>query len=679
MSAQEPELDVPEVEDVDTPFKRKLAVAVAVLALFGGIVGFAAGEAGAQEDRTGAGAQRASVLAMSGYSTSAVEFYEMLENSLNVASLQNRGQIAHVRATLLGITGQGRIARQWDSVAHEVSNSSVLSGQIANAGDSGRLLVSLSVSPDMAFLRQQADAQTSAQWAGKRRLEIGVVTLVAVALTLLGLSLTMSEGIRKFLIWPAGVIAGLCVVGFGWVFSQPVVTTPDAAIRAVAAGDRLDQLRDFSGAVASYTRAIDIQPGYPIALFDRATARIVAASPQRNSISYVVTTSTAPAYRSAISDYLQALANGGDQYPIDAELGATYFHVRDYPATVSYSQQAISLNPGPPLPWLNLGLALLAEGRTAQALHTYQHAIKLVAARPDPAERAELYSSSLTALELLAKQQPAALPRARLVEGDLVAAESAQRVPTGVTAGQATVSASHLTAVGPLLHFSYTYRDIPVGARLAEIVYVRPRGTADWIQPSLLSDFVANSLRPSGTGFLNLYDRSCPVPGTYRVDLYASGRRLATATAPSALPAESLLPYLNAVDGIELCRPRGWSFSSAGPILLSSPDRQRQLSIQVAPLPPADLHTGKPALLRAVLARMIRHLPAHPVAMTKAIAHTFGTVAGMARGMRLPGNREVILWASAGTDGILRTLVASFPAGQPGPLNDVATYLDFLP
>jgi tetratricopeptide (TPR) repeat protein len=679
MSAQEPELDVPEVDEVDTPFKRRLAVAVAVLALFGGIVGFAAGEAGAQEDSTGAAAQRASVLAMSGYSTSAVEFYEMLENSLDAASLQDRGQIADARAALLGLTSQRRIARQWDSVAREVSTSSVLSGQSAYTGGAGRLLVNLTVAPDLAFLRQQAEAQTSAQWAGKRRLEIGIVTLLAVALTLLGLSLTMGEGIRKFLIWPAGVFTGVCVVGFGWVLSQPVVATPDAAIKAVAAGDRLDQLRDYSAAVASYTRAIDLQPGYAIALADRATAGIVAASPQRNSISYVVTTSTTAAYRSAISDYLQALANGGDQYPIDVNLGGAYFHVRDYADTASYSQQAISLNPGPPLPWLNLALALLAEGRTAQALRTYHHTIALIAARPDPVERAELYSSALTALEILAGQQPTAVTRVRAVEGELAAAESAQRVPHAVTASHASVSVSHLTVTGPRLHFTFTYRDIPTGSRLAEIVYVRPHGTANWIQPSQLTYFLANSFPSSFAESLNLPDRSCPVPSTYRVDLYAGSRRLASATASSSQPAESMLPYTNVVDGIELCRPRGWSFSSGGPITLTSPDRQRQLSIQVAPLPPADLHAHKPALVRAVLARMIRQLSAHPTGVQKGAPGMFGTMTGTLQVLRLPGNRVANVWASAGADGILRTLVATFPAGQPGPLNDVASYLTFLP
>src|SRR5207302_8723683 len=118
-------------------------------------------------------------------------------------------------------------------------------------------------------------------------------------------------------------------------------------------------------------------------------------------------------------------------------------------------------------------------------------------------------------------QQPGAVARVRTVEGELIAAQSAQRVPAGATASQATVSASHLTVTGPLLMLTYTYAGIPKGARLAEIVYTRPRGTRAWIPSSTLSDFLANSLQPAGNGILRLYDRACPVPGQDRFDLYA--------------------------------------------------------------------------------------------------------------------------------------------------------------
>ena len=43
------ELPLPEIEEVDTPYKRRLALAVALLALFGGLVAFAASDAGGSD------------------------------------------------------------------------------------------------------------------------------------------------------------------------------------------------------------------------------------------------------------------------------------------------------------------------------------------------------------------------------------------------------------------------------------------------------------------------------------------------------------------------------------------------------------------------------------------------------------------------------------------------------
>jgi tetratricopeptide (TPR) repeat protein len=678
MSAQEPELDVPEVDEIDTPLKRRLAMAVALLALFGGVVGFAAGGAGAEEERTGTDAQRASVVAMSRYSASAAELYEMLDNSLSVSSLRRRGAVAGIQAGLLGAARQQQLARHWDAAARQVSDSSILSVHGTYADNPVRLYADLAVGPDQASLRQQAAAETSASWASKRRLEIGIVTLVAVALTLLGLSLTVDEGVRRYLLWPAGVIVAGCVIGFGWVLSQPVANTPTAAIKAVAEGDRQYNLRDFRGAVKAYSQALKIRPDYPNALLGRASATILANSPQRNSVQFVITTSTTAAYRSAIADLSQALRDGGDNYLTLLNLGAADFHVRDYAACVQYSQQAIALNPGPPLPWMNLAIGLLAEGRTAEALRTYRHVIQLIAARPDPAERQELFSSGLTALEILAAQQPQERALVGRVEGELVAAEGRQLVPRAATAGRASISALRLQVTGAQLRLSYRYTDIPTGARLAAIAYFRPRGTVSWIQPRALTDFFADRLKPAGTAYLTLTDRSCPVPGDYRVDIYSGTRRLASATARSTLPQESLIFYDDPVSGVVLCRPQGWQFSPGGPIALTSPDRQRHLAVQVAPLTQADLKSSASSVTRAVLRRMSGQLSPHArVVATKAAG--WGGVAGTGRALRLPGGMDGIVWASA-ADGILRTVEVTYPAdGGPGPLNDVALYLQFQP
>ena len=243
MSAQEPELEVPEVEELNSPFRRKLALIVTLLALFGGVVVFAAVDAESQAEQITSAVQRSSIVAMSDDSAVITDFYEALQNSMDVSSLQRDSNVAKMRVALLGLRDQQGIAKSWEQAAGQISNLSVLSGQGKYANNPGALYTDMQTGPDLAQQRQQAVGETAASWTGKRNLDIGIVTLIAVALTLIGLSLTVQEGIRKYLLIPAAFIVCVCLAGFIWALIRPTAHTPEAAMKAVVAGDRLYGLR----------------------------------------------------------------------------------------------------------------------------------------------------------------------------------------------------------------------------------------------------------------------------------------------------------------------------------------------------------------------------------------------------------------------------------------------------
>jgi tetratricopeptide (TPR) repeat protein len=571
------------------------------------------------------------------------------------------------------LRGQASLQRKSQGAARQVSDLSVLArGKYAN--NPGLLDADLSAKPDLAQLEQQAADEASTSWAQKQRLDIGIVTLIAVVLTLLGLSLTVGEGIRKFLVWPAVFLVAVSLIGFGWVWSRPVARTPAAAMNLVVAGDRLNLLRYYAGAVEDYTEALNIHPDYPAALVGRANSILLANSPERQSAQFVFTTSTIAAYRSAIVDYQQALQTNHDDYLALVNLGASYFHTRDYASSVRMSREAIDLNPGPPLPWVNLGLGLLSEGETSAGLQTYAHAIQLTRDLRQPTERSAMFSSALTALEILAAQQPHRVAAVRRAEGMIVAADLAMQDPHAAPAPQATVSGLRLSAAGPQLGLRFRYASLPANARLAWFVYFQPRGEPFWIEQPGLSGIQAVHRESSGTTPPVYLDRSCPVPGTYRADIYAGSRRIATAVAPSSLPGETLIPFSDVAGRVELCRPAGWKFSAAGAIDLTSPDQQQDMTIRVTPVPAS----GPPqrALLSHVLHRMTSELSAHAT-VTKRQRTAFGGVRGTEWALKLPGRDVGAVWASRGTDGTLRTLAAKFPASGAGALNDVARYLHF--
>jgi hypothetical protein len=80
----------------------RLAVAVALIAFFGGLVGYAASDAGAREAELGREAQRSSIAALARQNDAGNAFYEDYGNYVEVSALSRQRDIAQVTAELLG-------------------------------------------------------------------------------------------------------------------------------------------------------------------------------------------------------------------------------------------------------------------------------------------------------------------------------------------------------------------------------------------------------------------------------------------------------------------------------------------------------------------------------------------------------------------------------------------------
>ncbi|MFE7549531.1 hypothetical protein [Streptomyces gardneri] len=105
-SHRDQDLNELEFESVDTRFKRFLALAVALIALFGAILGYAASRAGAREDAAAREAQRNAILAMSQQSAAQAKYYDRLGGFTAVTAVKQRLEIADTRANLLSIPGE---------------------------------------------------------------------------------------------------------------------------------------------------------------------------------------------------------------------------------------------------------------------------------------------------------------------------------------------------------------------------------------------------------------------------------------------------------------------------------------------------------------------------------------------------------------------------------------------
>lgn len=328
----------------------------------------------------------------------------------------------------------------------------------------------------------------------------------------------------------------LCIGGAAPVALSSPHATPEDALQAVAEGDRLMSLRRFDQAIAAYSTAVDIDPTYALAYRQRSLAHLLGGSGERNS--YVLTTTDPEARREVIADLERAFEHGAtDDYLALVNQGANYFHTQDYKSSERFTRSALRLNPAPPLPWMNLGLVLAAQGRYEEARLAYHKAIDRLRERPDPLEHQEVFAASRGTLEILARQQPDRAASVRQLQGELVDAELADRFPGATIPSRtdADVIDLRLSTENSQLLATVSYRGLPEGAPLAWIVYFRPEAGEEWQQRQDLSVFEQSTLPPSGAAHLLIVDERCPAAGEYRLDLFLGRERLASGEA--SLPA----------------------------------------------------------------------------------------------------------------------------------------------
>ncbi|MEN3539579.1 hypothetical protein AAH991_31015 [Microbispora sp. ZYX-F-249] len=673
-------LEPPEVEDLNTPYKRRLSLAVVLIALAGGILGYLASDAGAREDRTMRDAQRAAIAAMSEQMTVEAAVSENRANLGTVSTLKRRHDLDAVRAELLLRREESAAAARWDQAYSHVQSVSVLSsGTYANRLD--MLYSDRYVGANRATLNQQAAQETASEWGDKNNTYVGGITLLAVALTLLGLSLTVSVSTRRYLVWPAGVLTVACFAASVVAVVTPPDMTPKEVIGAVAEGDRLASLRNFEGAVKAYDRAIAVKDDYATAYEHRSSARVLAASPERFTSSYVFSSAPRSAWVASAADLTRALELGGERYVVLLNLGAVNIHLADHKKSEEYTRRAIALNPGPPLPWLNLLTALTGQGKPADARRLAVDVIKRIKARPDPAERLELYAAGRTALDVVATQRDDVRPLVAELQGELVRAQAEELAPRAQPAPIAAVSRLKVVAQGARVVADYTYRNLPKRAQIGMVAYYRPSSVDEWTQRSDMTQIIPSPLEKSaGQATWVMLDRSCPASGEYRVDLYSGSRRLASATtAMSTVDTERLMPHNDWIGGIMLCRPDSWKFAGdlAGSAELTSPDDRQWLSIRVTTVEPLSDERARTRMAEKVRDGLIRRLPSGTKVLQENAAAWFGGIQGSGWHLTINAHEQGYAWVAIDKGGVLRTLLSRFPAGESGELDTLASYLQF--
>lgn len=580
---QAPEPIEIEPEALQDRFSRFAAIAIVVATLAGALVGYLEARASREGALANVRAQRAMVEAMSGL-VRTDRAAQVDYGTFALASLHRRGATSAFQRGLFTTDPIEEVRLRLEqeregALAETAQELTALSADGPESPDAdpvfpGRFFADAQHQADRLWALANAANEQDAGWEAAEANLTAALTMFAVAVYLLGLSLTIRERVRGLL---AGLGVTLVVVGAGWagwLATHPPRQAPDAAARAFADGRRVFLLAaepaDFEEAKAHFDRAIELRPTFAQAHADRASAAFLAGSPQFATFTSIT---TPEALDAAIADLERAHELGLETRSVLGELGFDTFlrglrrsDAGDLEASVGFTREGLRGDPSDPVLHYNLGAALLAlgddDGARAAYLDGIRHTLFVDPAeeelRGNPFLEGLWVSGALTDLELVAAARPEraeAVARTKeLIVGSISLGEPGARGETEPAELEVDLFPTEVQWKSALPGYdpaagvvaSYWYQETPGGwAALSEVSGVIAPGGEEGARFTL-SPFLPQT-----------FPARCLADGRYRVEVYVNGALAGTgeAEASFATPEATVLGDLN----VALCHPEGWA------------------------------------------------------------------------------------------------------------------------
>jgi hypothetical protein len=560
-----PDVEAPEIEvDEDAPtFRRRLALAVVLITLFGAGIAYLHESNSNLEDNAARSAQIASIKGFGQQVGASTEFqseyrvfvqHQLLERRHLVAAARQRSTLNASQASLYG-SDSDRWAKVRDAIGQA---SQVQDNKGATALDS-----QLQTEPDKARLTQKVFAAKANDYGNKSDSYVALLTVLAVSLFLIGLSLTVSGRGRYFLALPGAVIAFVCV---GWaviITTGTITKVSPNAIDLTAQGLELQTNGDAKGAIDKYHAAIADSPTFGAAFARLADAEFVAGA-KSSSGNEFQSLSDPAATKRAIDAGEKAISLGEGNASLLSGVGFFHFAAGEYDRAEVLSQQALDANDQFPPLVFNLGVVQVAKGEASAAEATYKRGIELLNKEQDTGLRQEIISAARTDLEVAVTATPDSKDLAQKMKNLLADAEvpligAAGQPPAKATSGSSVTDVNITTDRFRLLA-TYNTDGFDPATQLLNVWYFRPldaNGNGPFEQVFPLDRVAFTGTNPVSTPPAE--NGQCLPGGDYRVDVYAGANMVATAEQhiPDS-PLGTLIVDGGEDVGFTMCHPDDW-------------------------------------------------------------------------------------------------------------------------
>lgn len=200
--------------------------------------------------------------------------------------------------------------------------------------------------------------ELSNAWDGRANTFIVHLTLLAVTLSLFGLSTTLRGFMRGVFVGLGTIIAGIVMLWALIVMVIPVPVVSEDAIHAYADGVSKAWYGDAEGAIADFDRALALKPDYANAYYERGNAYYNLWD-----------------FESALANYEAAIDAGRSDTNAGWNLGWTYYLVGRFDEAISMDRRVLEQDPELIGLRFNLALALLARGDFSEAEAEYYRGV----------------------------------------------------------------------------------------------------------------------------------------------------------------------------------------------------------------------------------------------------------------------------------------------------------------
>lgn len=603
----EVQIDLPvDPDEIRDRFSRLTALAIALITVIAATVGFLQASAVQQGDDAEVEAQRLGV-----------EAFGVLVQAESDAQLELQ---AYAR-------GAQDVALRW-SYFHEalasgegassIDETAALWAQLAQLAARGTSITDTSPEGpegDLTFPRrfltersepgfrlsalQDSMVEYAGGWGSKAGTYTAILAMLAVSVYLLGLSLTVPAVIaRRSFAFTGGALALAGTIWAVYSYATPPARIPEAAADAFARG-RVTLLtattqEEFRMAEVELTTAIELRPTFAQAYASRASARFSAGSPQRSGY---LSLASPEAVRAAVDDLQQAMSLGLETRQVLGNLGF-YTYLRGLESgssqelddSIALTRRAIDHPTSKDVPdddtvlLANLGVALLAAGRTEEARAAYDRAIAGLEEEDAAGKKVHtvltaiyIAAGAISDLELLLTHQPGLEPTVRELKSRLVQAVAQVDVEPSASA-QVRLRETEIVFPGEF-QFGVDVEGLTDTDYLSAYWYHQAADGSGWhVLPEVSGplwyldnddevDLRDGERHEDYNHLAPLIEWSwpprCVDGGDYRGEIYLNGRLVHTVTGNAGWP--HLQPWLFRDLGIALCGPDDWK---------RAPDRQ---------------------------------------------------------------------------------------------------------